>query len=316
MGIMRVFLFSSIILVGFIWGCSDDRLNLLADSQKIASENFVQNTDSIFTNLEYKFQKFEFSKTTQNPIIGSKGTLLYLPSIINFSNQENQGIEAPIQIELLELLKPKDFILNDKYLSTLNEIVSTAGIIDLKISKINQELFLNTKTKSVFRLVLKSNNIGSVNSYLGKTNDKKEFLWTKEKFGSGDNSFPIENSYDENVSGYSFFINDFKWLGYGKTASFENSNSSPILISSNLTELDKIRSYLYVPSLNTVLKIDGEQSIMLPIDTKVKLVSFAFTDNKILYFFIKEHIIASSNKIEINLQASDIATFEAELDKL
>jgi hypothetical protein len=310
---MRGLLLVSVVLVFFIWGCSDDRLSVLVGSQKLANEDFVSNTDSVFTLLEYKFQKIEYSKTSQNPITGSKGSLLYLPSINNFSNQDNQGVEAPIQIELLELLKPKDFILNDKFLGNATDVMSTLGVFCLKIVKDGQPIFLNLKSKSVFNLFLKSKNEGALNSFLGNENGMS---WTPRTSGSIKDQFLIENLFDDDLSGYIFNVTDFNWIGFGKTLNFENVQLYPVNIVSNTIELEKIRAYLYIPSLKVIQKIEKDQSIELPLGTKTQLISFAFTTNKELYFSIKDFVIGKNNTHEVTLQASNIAIFEAELSNL
>jgi len=289
---MKNLLLLALSILLFALACSKDRGIFLKNSG-IKEKKFTEAPGEKLKEAATPPEKKTIASDDDLPIVGKQGTELWLEPE-DLLLPDGTRATYPIQVEILEVYKPKDMILNRISTLSFRRMLSTAGQVNITASKDGKPLTLS------------KNNSTSINfPATSKVDHEMALFYGVEENGSLNNwvgadtttkTPPLLPSRD----GYSAFPSQLGWINVDK---FINSVEpiTAITFQSEYPTIDKIEIYLYFPDLKSVMRIYGDKSGLVPIGSKVKLIAISITDKDEWYSFSLETTVQDKQKIDIKL---------------
>lgn len=311
-------LFYSFALATIILACSKERLDKLDPSQvnpPAATVTFITpdgNTD-IFESLQPDVQQITLTDDDDLPIIGKFGTELYIyPE--DFTTPNGGAVDYPITVEFVEVLTPKDFILNNLQTISNGKLLETAGSFYVNALKGNQQLI----TRIGVSIARQTNNPDfdmQLFSLEFSDTDSSSINWVlTDTTRQGRNIF-INERPNEEIETYVTFPPNLGWWNIDK---FLNSDqeTTEITFSSSTPSLEQLRAYLFFYEFNSIMQISNSKSVPLPIGAKVRMLAFAKTETGEFYGEFKDLTITKNQTVEIKVTPTTEAIIQQELDNL
>lgn len=276
----------------FALACSKDR-GIFLKNLGIKEKKFTESPDKKLKEAATPPEKKTIASDDDLPIVGKQGTELWLePGDLVLPD----GTQAtyPIQVEILEVYKPKDMILNRISTVSFGRMLSTAGQVKITASKDGKPLTLS-----------KNNNTSIDFPATSKLDREMALFYGIEENGSlinwvGADTIRKKVPLYLGRDGYSAFPSKLGWINVDK---FINSTEpiTEITFQSEYPTIDKIEIYLYFPDLKSVMRNYGDKSGLVPIGSKVKVIAISITDKDEWYSFSLETTVQDKQKIDIKL---------------
>lgn len=307
------------LLLILLWACSKDRSIFLTPEQlkpaepvvTLKDENFLKTDESLLANLQTKLTKITITSTVQLPIIGPKGTKIWIyPNDLAKLNGTSVGY--PIDVELIELYTPKDMILNRMPTVSDGRLLTTGGEIYIKASYKGEEL--KVSYFSNFRIEVPAKNPDTqMGLFVGQQSftspRETPFVnWTASRdsvrLGGIDSLRQKERYTPVLIAGkevYQLFPTTLGWINCDKFTNFAGPKTR-MKFSSAVPNIEKVFTYLYFNRIRSIMQVYGDTSGEVPVTEQVKIVCFAVTTEKDVYLFTKELSVEPDQKIDILLR--------------
>lgn len=308
----------SIVFVTTIIACSKERLQKLDPSlvqpPKEEKVKFVtpNGETDIFEILIPEVQQITINSDLDLPIIGKYGTKLFLEAI-SLRNENNQAVDYPIDVQFIEVLTPKDFILSNLQTVSNRRLLETAGSFYVNATKDNRRLSVSSFTLNRvisepdfdMRLFSLETNTTLINWVTADSTNQRESIWISEG-RSGSN---------QETPGYVIFPRSLGWWNIDK---FLNSDqeTTELTFSSIEPTLEQVRVYLFFYDFNSIMNITTSKTFPLPVGAKVRMLAFAKTEEDEFYAQFKDLTISKNQTVEINVTPTTEASIQQELDNL
>ena len=317
--VLKPFLKIVPLLLILLWACSKDRSIFLTPEQlkpvepvvTLKDENFVRADASLLVNLQTKPTKMTITTTAQLPLIGPKGTKIWIyPNDLEKADGTRAGY--PIDVELVELYTPKDMILNRMPTVSDERLLTTGGELYIKASYKGEEL--KVSYFSNFKIEIPAKNpdpkmslfVGE-QSFTGQT--ETPFVnWRASKdsirvLGKVDSLQQRPRETPVLIAGkevYQLFPTTLGWINCDKFSNFTGPKTR-MKFTSSVPNIEKIYTYLYFDRIRSIMRVYGDTSGEVPVTEHVKVVCFAVTTEKEVFLFTKELNVEPDQKIEILL---------------
>lgn len=329
---MKKYIFSSlsiILLISIVLACSKDRSILLPkDLQTPAEEakpvektikDYTFNTvdtQKIFDKLASKSETKTIKSASDLPFIAKNGTKIWIEANDLYLPNGNK-ITYPFDLEILELLTPKDMILHQKPTVSYGQLLTTGGELYIKATKNNQEL--STRFFNNISIEMPSNNVVQGMSLFNGTVSNTGFVeWQIERESPRQgtpNVFVEKDSVGQKQKNYVIFPTQIGWINCDKFSQFQGTKTK-IKFASAYPELKEIKTFLFFPDLKSVMQVYGETSGDIPVGQLVKIISIAVTKEEQIFLFTKDINVIENQVVSIELRLTTQRELDDYLQKL
>ncbi|MBK9284224.1 MAG: hypothetical protein IPM51_07860 [Sphingobacteriaceae bacterium] len=199
-----------------------------------------------------KAQSFTVSTASATSIVGTKGTTINIPALA-FKTSGGTQILGQVIIKLTELYTKKDLVLNKKQTTTVDDILQTKGMVNIKVNQGEEPLYLDvakTVTINYPATVTPGNDMfamyGNTDLISGK------FTWLPDTTGTTRYAGPVINP----VMSYSLVSDSLNWVQIGKFnygAGLKTSFTITVHGNYNWTNTDV---FIYFPSNRSIAYLD------------------------------------------------------------
>jgi len=303
-------------------------------------ENDKQSLFDLLSKFEDQSQFFNLSNSKNSDIKGKKGTIIHIvPSNLELEN--GNKITSKIKVELKELTNQKDLLRNNAQTvsdgdllisggSYYIDITSDGNKVNLKKGKALEVEFPKITNRNMELFYGERNEENQMN--WKKTNQKFSTQISKEKVivDAQRDKTPIftadlddllaytENGEDEVTQKEIKKINEthdkiyeslkISKLGWINCDAFYNQPTENFkVIYNSENDLTFTNSFIIFKNFNSIMNLFAEKrtilsnDIKLPINLKVKIISFSYKNEK-FYAGEKEVAITKNSSVEINLK--------------
>lgn len=307
---------SIITLVLIVLACSKDRSVLLPKDIQPPVEEVkpVEKTIKDFTFEGKDVQVFLTKLTNKSetktirsrsdlPFIGKNGTKIWI-SASDLILPDGTRASYPFDLEVLELLTPKDMILNQKPTVSQGRLLTTGGELFIKATKSGVDLRLAFFNNTDIIIPARNTEEGMLLFY---GEDAKGFLeWYQERErprqAPGTLSTGVMTRVDSlKQRSYMIFPTQIGWINVDKFASFQGIKTK-IKFTSAFPEVKNIQTFLFFPDLKSVMQVYGESSGEIPVGQLVKIISVAVTKEELVFSFIKDINVTENQTVNIELK--------------
>jgi hypothetical protein len=331
--------------------CSRDRLTPLKDNNEgnpvTKPEEEKKNEEVIFTgvkDLSSLFEKWAVpaKKVTVNsnddfPIVGEKGSLLYMHSFELLI--DGKEITYPFEVEFLEVYTPREMILNLAPTMAGDRVLASGGEFFIRVTKDGKEASLS-KDAYFTRITTNGSRSDDGFSYFsGKRGEGGMVNWTAEpefrtviltcrrdiEIPSCGNDEQIRDFFQEwqeekgelgSVKRYSLFPDNLGWINIDKYISYDGEWVNMSIYSGDLPQ-DSYFIFIYIPSINSMMRANGKDKFPLPVGLEVKAIAFATTTEGVLYAGHDEFTVSKNRpEVDIPLKKTELSEWLRYLDTL
>lgn len=327
---MKKVIFSSLSIIAFILivlACSKDRSILLPKEVPPPVEEIkpVEKTIKDFTfdskdaqaflnKLTKKSETKTIKSLSDLPFLGKDGTEIWIyPNDLILPDCSRSTF--PFDLEVLELLTPRDMILNQKPTVSQGRLLTTGGELFIKAKKDGKDLYLSFVNNTVIEIPAKNPVQGMILFY-GENTSSNFIEWYPERERPRTQGMPMSGVIvNDNVGPrqqqkrYVIFPTQIGWINCDKFSEFQGAKTK-IKFMSVYPALKEIQTFLFFPDLKSVMQVNGDTSGEIPVGQLVKIISVAVTKEEQVYSFIKDINIIENQTINIELKP----TTQQELD--
>ncbi len=310
------------------------------NSEKTIADNLENDKKSLF-NLLSKFENqsqfFNISSSKPSIVKGKKGTIIHIvPSNLELEN--GNKITGKIKVELKELINQKDLLKNNvqtvsngKLLisggSYYIDITSNGNKVNLKKGKTLEVEFPKITNRNMELFYGQRDSLNQMNWEIAnkKISSKKlKITDTKEDAApniyseiddllayteNGEDNIPKKdikkiNEIDDTIY-QSINLSKLGWINCD--AFYNNQTENTIITFQETNKLSFVKSFIIFKDMNSVMNLYTfknsklQSHIKLPLNQKIKIISFSYKEEK-FYASEKEVTISKNNPIEINLK--------------
>lgn len=243
-------------------------------------------------------QDFDITGPSNDTLTGNQGTRVY-GSKNCLVDGNNDTIDYPFKVHLVELYTPKDMIYWQMPSVGGGNILGTDGEIRIRATKNSQELFLTCP----FGFEM-PNSAPNSSMTLFKGTDNSSFVdWT-----NASTPFTI-TSY-----GYLGSTNTFGWLG----ADYQVGTGSGHTLSftSQVDNLANVGIFIYFPASKAVMQVYNMTSGLIPNGSNVKIVMIAVDGSNQLFSYTESRTVNNSATIDMSLSQTTDPALTSYLDNL
>ncbi len=303
------------ILILIVLACSKDRSILLPkDTQPPAEEvKPVEKTIKDYTfdgkdaqafldKIANKSETKTIKSQSDLPFIAKNGTKIWIyPNDLRFSD----GTKAsyPFDLEVLELLTPKDMILSQKPTVAQGRLLTTGGELFIKATKNGKELSLDFFNNTSIEIPAKSTE-QEMSIFYGTTTSDGFIDWYIQKErpqNPGGQSGVITREDSLRNRSYVIFPMEIGWINCDKFYNFTGTKTK-MKLTSAYPELKNIQTFLFFKDIKSVMGVYGDTSGEIPVGQLVKVISVAVTKDEQIFSFIKDIVIAENQVVNIELR--------------
>jgi hypothetical protein len=315
---MKKIIISSLSVITFILivlACSKDRSILLPKEVQPPVEEVkpVEKTIKDYTfdgkdaqvfldKIANKSETKTIKSQSDLPFIAKNGTKIWIyPNELLFP--DGSKASYPFDLEVLELLTPKDMILNQKPTVAQGRILTTGGELFIKAKKDGKDLSLNYYNSTYIELYSK-NVVQGMSLFYGTTGSDGIVEWIMEKQDQRREPRGIValDSPKVGVSKqYYFFPSQIGWINCDKFYNFTGTKTK-LKFSSAYPELKEIRTFLFFPDIKSIIQVYGDTSLEIPVGQLVKVISIAVTKDEQIFWFTKDVVVAENQVVNIELK--------------
>lgn len=269
--------------------CSTERIEPKNDLSK-----FEQTEDFLEVNKAEE-QVFEITEEGDGPIIGQKGSKIYISKdLLMYPNEDS--VHYPYTIKLVELYSAKDMIYYQMPSVGDDTLLTTHGEIRVRAFKDDTELVLRPEKYWVLE-VPNNSPAEEMFCYYG-TNADAHVNWAN----THNTTFDVIND------GYSGKIEEMGWVSCAKN-SIQEQSSIRYTFTSDSLDLNSIATFIYLPQIEGLMQVNAATSSPLPLEEKMKIVSIG-KQGEILHSFYRQDTVGIENTIEIVLSTTNDSELE------
>ena len=283
-----------LILAAIIYtSCKKDRIEPPVEETLNEYNSINQYLDS----KKQQEQEFIITGPSNDTIIGNQGTKIYGGKGC-LVDSNNDTIDYPFSIHLVELYTPKDMIYWQMPTVASGNILETDGEIRIRATKNSQDLFLSCPYGFEMPNPNPNSNMtiytGSGGSIVNWTNTTTPFTLTSYGYLGATSTFGWLNA-------------DFQiGQGTGHTLSF----------TSQVDDLTNVGIFIYYPATKTVMQVYNTVSGLIPNGSSVKIVMMAIDGNNNLFSYTESLTVNGSATIDMSLSQTTDAALTTYLDAL
>ncbi len=178
-----------------LFSCSKERLD-----QTNPLTTSYSTVDEFLTHNAPKLQTFNFDQTIDNlVIVGQKGTKITIDrSTLSFL--DGSSVNGTIDVDLIEILKPSEMILSQKYTTSNNQLLQSGGQFYISLTSMGQEIEIN----GMYTTEIPSSNPLMPMIVFEGVEDGAGFDW---------NALDSTNTFVEVLpAGYEMLVDRFGWI--------------------------------------------------------------------------------------------------------
>jgi len=287
---ISIFIFSFALIV-ILMGCSKERLLNIYYSLPLLNK-YLQ-------SKQQTEQIFNITEPSSRPIIGAKGTALYVSKDI-FMYPNGDSVSYPFSIGLIELYSPKDRIYYGISSVADNDILATAGDLRIRAFKNSDELVLRPGASYKLETASLKSTDEKAKIYHG-TGTPPYVTWAV--------STDTVNIIDSKYQGY---ISKMGWINFAYHFQNTVNNSKLVFTSSVGDTLSQVGIYVYLPETQTLLTWGTDSLYSIHDSTSIEVVSIAVDTQDKLYKFFQKRVVSTTNTIELDFTE----TTDEELTKI
>jgi hypothetical protein len=310
----------SIIL--FAFACSKDRSILLTegtaptpvtpDPPVVQKDDFIAVNPTMLDNLGVQPEKKTIKNDNDLPFIGKQGSNVWLYTR-DLKTENGGAIGYPFDIEILELLTPKDMILHQMPTVSGGKLLSTGGQIRVRAYKDGKELKLNAVNSAQITVLVK----GRIDAFM-------QLFYGSEVNGEFTDWYPADTSKRQQPSnGYIFpkediyviFPTRIGWINVDKFYQYTEPTTK-ITFLSETPPITNVFIYLYFPDLKSIMGVSQGVSGLVPVGRNVKVIAIGITKEEKYYSFFQEFAVQDKQKVEIKLAPTTKEALMKYLDTL
>lgn len=320
---------SIIAFVLFVLACSKDRSILLpkdiqppAEEVKPAEKTIKDFTfdgkdaQAFLSKLANKSETKTIKSQSDLPFVAKDGTKIWIyPNDLILP--DGSKASYPFDLEVLELLTPKDIILNQKPTVSQGRLLTTGGELFIKAKKDGKDLSLNYYNSTYIELISK-NVVNGMSLFYGTTKTDGVVEWIIEKIDQRrepSGVVALDSPKIGQPKQYYFFPSQIGWINIDKFSSFQGIKSK-IKFASAYPELKEIKTFLFFPDLKSIMQVYGDTSGEIPVGQLVKIISVAITKDEQVFSFIKDINIIENQIVNIELRPTTQKEFNDYLQTL
>lgn len=294
-----------IAFVLFAIACSKDRTMLLGDGNPTPEKpnsGFAAISKEAFDKLGAQPERKTIKNQDDLPFVGSQGTKVWLFDR-DLRMPDGSIVSYPFEIELLELLTPKDMILHLMPTVSRGRLLTTGGQVNIRAYKDGKELKMTQFNNTQIIVPAQGRVDGLMDLFYGEETKDDIVDWIESDTSSVQGQKP-RNIYG-NDGAYFLFPNRLGWLNIDKFYEFTEAKTQ-IGFSSENPPLDKIVIFLYFPDLKSLMQVYGEFSGEVPVGRTVKIIAMSISDDekeedRVYHSFFQDLVVADKQKVEIKL---------------
>ena len=303
--------------------------------EKQIVENTTQSIEKLqilLSQFEDKSQFFDISALKPSLVKGKKGTIIHIvPNNLELEN--GKAIGNKLKIELKELTNQKDLFKNNVQTISNGKLLVSGGSYFIDITSNGEKV----KLKKGKTLAIKFPKITNRNMELfyGERDALNQMNWTTTNTKFRNQIPTMDNKYTENETELIFTEGDviienlvpkkdvkkvntienaiyesvqLIKLGWINCDAFYNKPTEKLALTFNgINDLKFVSSYIIFKDINSFMnhytykntKLESE--IILPLNHKVKIISFSYKDDK-FYVATKEVTTSKNGSVELDLK--------------
>lgn len=273
--------------------CKKDRIEPPVEEEL----NSYSSINSYMDSKKQQEQEFIITGPSNDTIIGNQGTKIYGGKNC-LMDGNNDTIDYPFSIHLVELYTPKDMIYWQMPTVASGNILETDGEIRIRATKNNQDLYLSCPYSFEMPNAAPNSNMtiftGSGGSIVNWTNTTTPFTITGYGYLGSMSSFGWINA-DIQVG-----------MGTGSTLTF----------TSQVDDLTNVGIFVYFPATKTVMQVYNMVSGLIPNGSSVKIVMLAQDGSSQLFSYTESRTVNNSTSIDVSLSQTTDASLTTYLDNL
>ena len=238
------------------------------------------------------------------PFVAKNGTKIWI-----YANDlifpDGSRVTYPFDLEVLELLTPKDMILNQKPTVSQGRLLTTGGELFIKATKLGKDLGLAFFNSTDIIIPAKNTEEGMSLFYGETTSGFLDWYQEKERPRQPQGTFSptgVMTRVDSlKQKSYVIFPTQIGWINVDKFASFQGAKTK-IKFTSAYPEVKNIQTFLFFPDLKSVMQVYGEMSGDIPTGQLVKVISVAVTKEEQVFSFVKDINVVDNQTVNIELK--------------
>ncbi len=289
-------IFGCIILCITLFGsCSKDRI----EEQQLNAYNPI---NEYFDTKKQQEQVFTIDTNGTNPIIGNQGTKIWADkSKLMFPNGDS--VYYPYIVKLIELFKPKDMIYYQMPTVASGSLLTTGGEVRIRAYKNGQELLLRPNKTWAIELPNQTP-LPGMNIYYGV--DTLSYVnWVPNPVGV----------FNTTAYGYLGNIAKLGWVGCGKVA-INTGSFTACNFTSTTDDLHNVASFMYFPSLKSLMQVYNQTSGNAPVGQNVKIILIGINSSHQLYYYYQETAVTANFQANVTMTSISDAALTTILDSL
>jgi hypothetical protein len=239
------------------------------------------------------------------PFIAKNGTKIWIyPNELFLPDGNNASY--PFDLEVLELLTPKDMILNQKPTVSQGRLLTTGGELFIKATKGGKDLYLSFANSANIEIPAK-NPVQGMSLFYGNASSSGFIDWYLEKERRQIQGVPQSGVITNDSIGrnkekqYVIFPTQIGWINCDKFSNFTGTKTK-LKFASAYPDLKEIRTFLFFPDLKSVMQVYEGTSGEIPVGQLVKVISIAVTKDEQIFSFLKDVVVVENQVINIELQ--------------
>jgi len=300
---MRKINIAIIALVLFAIACSKDRTMLLGDGNPTPEKpdnGFAAINKKTFAKLGAQPERKTIKSDNDLPFVGSQGTMVWIYTR-DLRMPDGSAVSYPFDIELLELLTPKDMILHLMPTVSRGRLLTTGGQLNIRAYKDGKELKVNQFSSTQIIVPVQGRVDGFMNLFYGEETKDGIVDWVEADTARNEK----ERRIFGNDGAYMLFPDRLGWINIDKFYEFTEAKTQ-IGFSSENPPLDKIVVFLYFPDLKSLMRVYGEFSGEVPVGRTVKIIAMSISDDekeedRVYHSFFQDLVVVDKQKVEIKL---------------
>lgn len=275
--------------------CKKDRIETPEPEQL----NAYEPVNTYLDQKKQQEQEFIITGPGNDTIIGNQGTKIY-GSKNCLVDANNDTIDYPFSIFLVELYTPKDMIYWQMPTVASGNILETDGEIRLRAMKGTTELFL--KPSCPYGIEMPNGNPNAAMTIWTGTDNGTFVDWT-------DSGVPFTTT----AYGYLGYVNSLGWINCDNQAA---TGGHTVSFTSTVDDLTNVGIFLYLPATRTVMQGYSQTVASVPAGTAVEIVLMAMDSNGDLFSYTDSRTINGNTSIDVTLTQTTDAALTAYLNGL
>lgn len=307
-----------ILLLAGIMACSKDRLFSPESNNLLVAGPDVNFLPDIPSDLKKASETVMINSAADVPFVTKNKNKIYLqPDDFN-RLPDGKQVTYPFHLEVKELLTIKDIILNDKPTVSNGRLLSTDGQILVRAYKNDVALSLNWDNNFFIEMKGMNNDLPDPEMKLFLDEESKDSTTNWQEDTTKNCVFYRQRYVCGKIttrdSVYFAIPSDLGWINIDAFVNYTNTTVVKLKSEANLTN---VSTFIFFPELNSVINTWClEKEFPIPLGVKIKVISFAFSDDDVLYSYLEDFVASPNMEINIKLSKTTKEALLAELEKL